>query len=303
VNQSKPCPICRTHFASFDRLGQRDEYEVHCLVCGTYEISATLAAMHWNGNDTFGPPHLLAGAMRYRTSRGERVSLDTMNMEGLLESVPVPMTLFDQIDLVVRAVGQSTRVYGHRMRLSRTDYPVAFAADHDELVNLLQATKDRGWITEDSEGVKLTLDGWAHFEDLKTSRPESDQAFVAMWFSPEVQSAWEDGIRPALKSVGYNPMRIDLKQHNGKVDDHIVAEIRRSALVVADFTGHREGVYFEAGLAMGLGIHLIWTCREDHIVKAHFDTRQYNHVLWSTPEELRDRLTARIEATIPGRTR
>ncbi len=54
---------------------------------------------------------------------------------------------------------------------------------------------------------------------------------------------------------------------------------------------------------MGLGIPLIWTCHEDHIGEAHFDTRQYNHIVWSTPEDLRERLTARIEATVPGRTR
>ena len=305
MDPSKPCPICRTHFASFDRLGQRDEYEVHCLVCGTYEISATLAAMHWNGNDTFGPPHLLAGAMRYRTSRGERVSLDTVNMEGLIESVPVPRTPFEQIDLIVRDLGHKTGSFGEQVTYDpRTSYPIAFCRDGYEFDRLLVAARDLGYVElPDSEGWTLTLEGWARSEELRAARPDSDQAFVAMWFSPDVSDAWESGIKPALDSVGYAPMRIDLKEHNEKIDDHIIAEIRRSGLVVADFTGHRGGVYFEAGFAMGLGIPLIWTCREDHIGGAHFDTRQYNHVVWSTPEDLRDRLTARIEATVPGRTR
>ncbi len=35
--------------------------------------------------------------------------------------------------------------------------------------------------------------------------------------------------------------------------------------MIADFTGHRGGVYFEAGFAHGLGIPVIWTCREDQL--------------------------------------
>jgi len=34
------------------------------------------------------------------------------------------------------------------------------------------------------------------------------------------------------------------------------------------------------------------------VKKLHFDTRQYNHISWETPEELKEKLIARIEATI-----
>jgi nucleoside 2-deoxyribosyltransferase len=81
----------------------------------------------------------------------------------------------------------------------------------------------------------------------------------------------------------------------------IVAEIKRSGLLVADFTAHRQSVYYEAGFAHGYGIPVIWTCRADHIRAAHFDTRQYNHIVWDTPATLRARLTSRIEATMPLR--
>jgi nucleoside 2-deoxyribosyltransferase len=78
----------------------------------------------------------------------------------------------------------------------------------------------------------------------------------------------------------------------------IVAEIRKSKFLVADFTGHRGGVYFEAGLMMGLGRPVIFTCRDADLSSAHFDTRQYNHIGWTTPAELREKLKRRIEATI-----
>jgi hypothetical protein len=61
----------------------------------------------------------------------------------------------------------------------------------------------------------------------------------------------------------------------------------------------RPGVYFELGFAMGLGIKVIRSCREDEIDQAHFDTRQYNHIVWNTLGELRERLVARMNATAP----
>jgi hypothetical protein len=44
-----------------------------------------------------------------------------------------------------------------------------------------------------------------------------------------------------------------------------MAEIRRSRFVVADYTGQRNGVYFEAGFGLGLGLVVIPTCRADEV--------------------------------------
>ncbi|PZM10165.1 nucleoside 2-deoxyribosyltransferase [Rhizobium tubonense] len=159
-------------------------------------------------------------------------------------------------------------------------------------------------------GISLTFDGYSHLEQLKANPRASLQAFVAMWFGIEVAEAYKNGIGPAIIDAGYRPMRIDQKEHNNKIDDEIIAEIRRSRFVVADFTCGlvfsertqtaipRGGVYYEAGFAQGLGIPVIWTCREDHIEHVHFDTRQFNHITWKTPEELREKLKNRIGAVI-----
>jgi nucleoside 2-deoxyribosyltransferase len=94
---------------------------------------------------------------------------------------------------------------------------------------------------------------------------------------------------------------VDRVEHIGKIDDEIIAQIRRSRFVVADFTGHRAGVYFEAGFALGLNLPVIWSCRRDHIDELHFDIRQFNCIDWTEPAELTDRLWKRIEAVVgPG---
>ena len=144
--------------------------------------------------------------------------------------------------------------------------------------------------------------GWLEIDRLQTRLPISSQAFVAMWFHDLTEAAYHGGIAPAITDSGYKPVRIDNKEHVNKIDDEIIAEIRRSKFLVADFTCEpqkvRGGVYFEAGFALGLAIPVIWTCSDASKNDLHFDTRQYNHVMWATPEDLRTKLTARIGVVI-----
>ena len=84
---------------------------------------------------------------------------------------------------------------------------------------------------------------------------------------PLFNDVYEKAIEPGVRDAGYEALRIDRKEHNNKIDDEIIAEIRRSRFVIADFThgdqGVRGGVYYEAGFARGLGLEVISTCRQD----------------------------------------
>ena len=125
-----------------------------------------------------------------------------------------------------------------------------------------------------------------------------------MWFDDSMDEVWENAIKPGIEDAGYQAIRIDRKEHLNKIDDEIIAELRRARFVVADFThgddGPRGGVYYEAGFAYGLSIPVIFSCRKDSIGKVHFDTRQYPHILWKAKklDEFRNRLTMRISAVI-----
>ena len=188
---------------------------------------------------------------------------------------------------------------------------------HDgDLKELRLYAIDRGWLrgggTPGSPSfpypglIELDLGARIHVEERTRELDQERQGFVAMWFDPSMDEVYECGIKPAIKAAGYKPHKIDQEAFLGSVVDRIVAEIRKSRFVVADFTtspeaGDRGGVYYEAGFAHGLGIPVIHTCHKDSMKALHFDTNHLNHLIWTTPEELKHRLKYWIEATIePG---
>lgn len=62
-----------------------------------------------------------------------------------------------------------------------------------------------------------------------------------------MKEPWENGFKPGIEDAKYKPIRIDLVQHNDQITDKIIAKNHQSRIMVTDFTGHRGGVYFEAG--------------------------------------------------------
>jgi hypothetical protein len=148
------------------------------------------------------------------------------------------------------------------------------------------------------QGWKITGKGFIHGDELTSQAGPDAQGFVAMWFDPSMDETYSAGLHLAIEDAGYKPLRLDNKEYINKIDDEIIAEIRRSRFLVADFTGHRGGVYFEAGFATGLGRPVFWTCKHSEIQELHFDIRQYNCIDWGTVDELRLRLGKRIAALL-----
>ena len=147
-------------------------------------------------------------------------------------------------------------------------------------------------------GCHLTVQGLLAAEALGSSGSSNPQGFVAMSFDDSLREAWISGFYPAILGAGYNPMRIDAKDYVGGITDEIMAEIRRSQFVVADYTQQKNGVYFEAGFALGLGLPVIPTCREDEIGNLHFDIKHLNTLVWNSPSDLSVGLNKRIRAVL-----
>lgn len=219
--------------------------------------------------------------------------------------------LLELIELKSPAMGHFLNYYTENSNLDyHANYEEMLAwsesIDVSEVRSLLNYLEELGRVKAsiNSSGgtVFITAAGCAYLEEIEKTVTDFSQAFVAIWFDASMSEIYEKGIKPAIDNSGYRAFRVDMAEDIDRIDDRIIAEIRRSRFIIADFThgdeGARGGVYYEAGFAHGLGIPVIFTCRKDLINKLHFDTRQYNHIAWETAEDLRTKLGNRISATI-----
>jgi hypothetical protein len=203
------------------------------------------------------------------------------------------------------------------------------AKDFAEVLGLARLLSQAGYLNPlHNLGVfKITVKGWLHIEELKKKVNLSNSAFVAMWFD-DTTKKYREAVITAVNYCGYKSVIIDQQEFNDFIMNQVVSSIKQSRFLIADFTsrpefendgkvknGVRGGVYWEAGMAYGLGIPVIHTCEDnkDSYNRIHFDVNQYNTIFWK-PEELdtnirpidksylnpnfAEKLTARILATI-----
>lgn len=295
------CPLCHRHDAELTTAFDTKNNLFQCQTCGNYVMTRP-AVLRVEEDDVVGRRHILSGLARQANRRGAELLISTENVVELLSSVRSPGTPLDGMDKALLLMKQMTSALGETVHLSAMDYPVIFATGKSEFSYILNSLSIEGLVENPGGGeYRITLDGWRRLEELRLVSADGNKAFVAMSFNDEMRVAWTGAIEPALRDTGFEPLRVDVVEHNEKIDDLIISEIRQSSLVVADFTGQRGGVYFEAGFAMGLGIPVIWTCRSGEEELLHFDTRQYNHIIWADEAELRRHLTDRIGATVGRR--
>lgn len=226
----------------------------------------------------------------------------------------VPATL----DRVLLNLGRGTPLSGVLCRLDgrsnrRGEWlSICFAESHIDAEYYLDNLAERKLIRDapEGEGAVVTPAGWARIEELESARTSPrNPAFVAMWFGHDdeaetrsfMRDLYEHHMRPAIERAGYKADRVDLVPHNDFIMDKLMGMIRVAPFVVADFTGYRGGVYFEAGFARGRDIPVVHSCRTSHFKKAHFDIQQVNTITWDEPVELGERLYHRIMGTLgPG---
>lgn len=297
------CPVCELAAQGPTQMAGKDMWRYTCERCGKYNLSEE-AGFEIKDKKFEPKRHLLSGVLRTSWENGQEIALMTYNLDEVVHRAPTNprvTSLLEQLLVFVADRSRLVSLHGPTL-VPETAYPLFYLRNGTDLIYLAQLLTKQGLLEQVAQSntgmpVRLTPLGWERAEQLQQTRGRPDQAFVAMSFHESMSSAYTEGIKPALERTGYTPIRVDRIEHNDKIDDLILSEIRRSGLVIADFSLHRQGVYFEAGFALGLGIPVVWTCRKEEMKDAHFDTRQYNHIDWADVPDLRDRLERRIRAS------
>jgi hypothetical protein len=244
------------------------------------------------------------------------IPLHALESWHLEEPLPTPSEQLDQLIILVGdnqpspAQSASLNVLSISAWIGATITRTESFADLRWLVEqersrtLLESGLSKG----DTLIMKLNMDGWLRYGDLKRGLVESRTVLMAMKFGDEeLDQVVTSCFSPAVKRAGYELHTLIDNQPAGLIDDQLRVALRTSRFLVADLTHSSNGAYWEAGFAEGLGRPVIYTCRETEWKesKSHFDTNHLATVVWDKAnlEKAGGQLTAMIRATLPGEAR
>jgi|GEM_PF-360717 len=330
------CPFCNQNAENIPVTGY-PATTYTCKFCGEFTLARDAYADEVS-RMTKEQKMRIASFTKARTIRGQEpiwifskqeyctseFKVPTAGLDFILQSFPTKIS--DRFTKVLLNLGQCTTHFGDDIEFEPLkDLPLFFASTATELVFICQSLEERNYITKSfgvlktasggslitsvnengNVSVQLTSSGLNHIAELEESHIASlsKQVFVAMHFDTALDTAFDAGIKLAINDCGFKDFRVDRNGSTGKIDDDIFVGIRESKFMVADVTNHRQAVYFEAGLMMGLGREVIFTIQDKthdngktELDSACFDTRQYVHIVWKDPADLRKQLATKIKA-------
>lgn len=319
------CHICKRPNAEVHELGAGTN-GVSCPRCGLWV--AIVGGFEDSLQDqlgSFGDPQSrhrrskLSHIVRRGQSEGKYFGVVLKDLPSMGLDGPTPTPL-EQLDELVLWLGQSQEGPSDRQLLNADllsawiGAPISVSLTPDNLGWLLNQPPAMEYIFVENPGsqatFRLTMPGWARFEQLKAAKVDSRFAFMAMKFGdPELDKVFETCFSPAVAEAGFELQRLIDGQAAGLIDDQMRVRLRSSRFVLADLSHGNNGAYWEAGFAEGLGRPVIYTCRksvwQSEDKKPHFDTGHLVTIIWD-PDDLplaANQLTATIRATLPGEAR
>ncbi len=295
------CPVCKQlveHFKDIEGF----KSEVQCNYCGEFVIEKSLQAIL----DSNQYNQLRIGSwIREQNSSGITPELNAIDFANLISLKDKKIN--QKYELLLKYVYSEKTIQIQLADLNRLYLVLFWCEDIKEFNMLLSKAVELNHLKLKFDGMSvkeyiITYDGKEFIENLGLDN-NSNKIFMAFHFTEEMKKEFESTIKRAvidssegkLEAVRVSSSATD---HDAKIDDELIGMIKSSKAVIADFTGNRTAVYYEAGFAMGLGIPVIWTCKKDDVDKLSFDTRQYPHIIWENEDDLYNQVVNRLKAKI-----
>ena len=243
----------------------------------------------------------------------EKTIFNNQILEAIIKESWFPKSPKEKLDNLLTKLSEFQDFDGEIVHSTKIGDPDKFLTklflkSHREFDFYFDALKSYGYITTqrvNKIGVhsildfSITIDGLKYLTELEKEGPLSNNCFIAMSFN-ESLNATREAIKQAVISTGFQPIVIDEQDQESDqtINDSIISQIRKSRFCIADFTLHRNGVYFEAGYSLGRGLKVIYCCAKSDFDKAHFDVNHYQHIIYDNNDDLKQKLINKIEAWI-----
>lgn len=305
-NYREPCTICKTPISP-NAMGFKDVncYEVKCPYCGLVDMTENMKAI-LEANPYF--PNL---SFWIREQNDVNDIVPVLTEDKIQEYFNIPDKLLrNRYEVFIQDSAKEKEIvfYDDNYNTENIDLcKITWSKTNNDLRILINKALTENHISlkaqyTDRTTYIITFDGLEYLESLGY-QTVSNKIFMAFQFNDEMKKQFEGPIRRAVADASENKLEAvrvssSTTDHDTKIDDELIAMIKSSKAVIADFTGNRTAVYYEAGYAMGLGIPVIWTCRDTDIDDLSFDTRQYPHIIWKDEDDLYKQVVNRLKAKI-----
>jgi hypothetical protein len=309
VMPDNSCPICGSILSSQPSVSEHYDASLYdCPRCGNYTLS-DLIRFHESFDTN---KHLISAWIRRQNNLGNWYPFvgqidDVGNWFDNLQRAGFPQDVNEKLDALLLTYADIVKdKYAKLIKIQLyPNLPAEIAArDMDEVEGLNQFLEQLDYIwCEPShlyKQIKITAKGWFRIKELRHNNKLSDLAFIAMWFD-DCMDKYRQATIKAVRSCGYNPIIIDEHEFSGFIMEQVISLIGRSRFIIADLSckpeiddatnlkvrqGVRGGVYWEAGIAYGMGKTVIQTCQSNDESKrrVHFDLDQYQTIFWTEDE-------------------
>lgn len=246
------CPICGNK--SQEESTNRDGYHILCPKCGEFFISRTLKInLEYESNKVHNSK--ISSYICEQNKLFDNVpELLTTNLDTIINQRE--KTIKEKFDCFMKTI--STLNNG---QINQNDFNHCYIYDDNELGIFYQKALDNkyinGTIHKHMQGSMLMyqgicFDGLEYIESLAQTNENSKNVFAAFYFTTELQEIFDNDVKEIIEELGLNYIRVSSSttDTNKTINDEIIGKIKSSKIVIADFTGQRNSVYFEAGLAM-----------------------------------------------------
>lgn len=281
-------------------------YAYNCPNCGNYRITRYVYYTSPKSEDHFFErASAIACERKLKNDDGYTLELDSNTGHALVGDrdflADYPKDFNEKFERALMNIARLTNFNPlSGVEINEKESQLLFCPDMLEGKKILELMKNEGLVDfyplglqPKASNVHLTFDGWKKVNLIKNSVDDRCDAFIAMWFDDSTKT-FRTAVKQAIEQAGYTPRIIDEDHHNDFIMDRVLNLITESRFIITDLTckpeecsdkiknGVRGGVYFEAGYAKGLGLPVIFTCKDDKEAfdRRHFDVNQINTIMW-----------------------
>jgi len=256
------CPICGLESVDHEVFNSGELWKIKCKRCGNYKSVDSAKGMleRLPESDKIRLSIIIRNG---NLGNREEFEFDSQNIKEIVDTF-IELTVPEKIDKLQINLAKLVNKPNDPIGINESlDWPLAYAEDQTEISYYLEYLEEKGLIkisklSKNANQIKITVPGWSSISELRKKIPTSNKAFVAMNFDEEFDDLYEQSIKKAIEDNGYKSIISKREEYIDLIDDFIMAEIEESRFVVAEFTGQKHSVYFEAGYARGLGNYHIF---------------------------------------------